>query len=170
MILFGENFEEDRKECQLSKTGHQQFYSQTLYELWGCGNCTIQDINSNNIIYISQYSLKKNKQNEDKRYRAIQSFSNRSKMNIKWIRRNYNEIKKGFIQDKDGKKYRIPKSYLNNLKNEKNEEMKEAYRQYEENIMEHIGNTSTNDLINKQKIKEKIREYNQKSLGKSRDF
>lgn len=170
LILFGENFEQDRKEYLLSKTGHIQYFSKTLYELWACGNCTIQDVNPNNIIYISQYALKKEKQNEDKRYRAIQSFSNRSKMNVKWVRRNYKEITKGFIQDKDGKKYRIPKSYINNLKNDENEEKRKAVQKYEETLMERIGAISNNDIIKRQKTKEEIRKLRQKNLSKNREF
>ena len=56
-ILYGINFNEDRKDCQVSKSGHPQMYSETLQSLWACGNTTLQDCNSNNIIYIAQYLL-----------------------------------------------------------------------------------------------------------------
>lgn len=170
-IIYGINFDDDRIEMEKSKSGKTQYYSQTLFDLWACGRCTVQDLNTNNTIYICQYSLKKFKNNLiNKQYKTIMSFSNRSKINIKWVRRNPTEIIKGFIEDKDGKKYRIPESYKKNLKGEENEKYKECYRKYEENIMERIGNINTADIIKQQKIKEKIWECREKQFNKSRDF
>lgn len=169
-IIFGINFEENRKECEVSKTGHIQYSSDILTELWACGRCTIQDINSNNTIYIAQYSIKKFKSNEEKRYRSVMSFSNRCKMNIKWARKHYKEIEKGYINDVDGKKYRIPKSYLENFKNSKEEKYRKAYRKYEENMLEHIGDISTSELIKRQKNKEEILKQRMFNFNKKRDF
>lgn len=171
IILYGVDFGEDRKEAEISKSGKPQFASQILTDLWACGRCRLQDINSNNIIYIAQYSLKKFKNNKlNKQYKTIMSFSNRSKMNCKWVRRNYNEIKKGYIEDLDGKKYRVPESYKKNLRESKEEKYQEAIYQYENVIMESISNISNADLIKRQKIKEKIREIRNKNLNKCRDF
>lgn len=170
-ILFGINFNEDRKECQISKSGHPQMYSETLQSLWACGNTTIQDCNSNNIIYIAQYSLKKFKNNLlNKKYNTKMTFSNRCKMNVKFIRRNPELIKKGYLQDTDGKRYKIPRSYLKNLKEEKIEKYKEIYREYEENLMEYLTNNSNTDIIKAEKTKEKIREIRNRNLNKCRDF
>lgn len=170
-ILYGINFNEDRKEMQLSKTGHTQYYSETLQSLWACGRTSVQDINSNNIIYISQYSLKKFKNNElNKKYNTKMTFSNRCKMNVKFIRQYPELIKKGYLQDGDGKKYRIPKSYLNNLKNETIPLYKEAYRKYEENIMERISSIDNNELITRQKAKEEILKRRNSTLNKIRDI
>lgn len=97
-IIYGINFDEDRIQIQNSKSNKPQFYSKTLNELWACGRTTIQDLNSNNTIYICQYSLKKFKNNElNKKYKTVMSFSNRTKMNVKWARRNRNEIIKGYL-------------------------------------------------------------------------
>lgn len=170
-ILFGINFNEDRKECQISKSGHPQMYSETLQSLWACGNTTLQDCNSNNIIYIAQYSLKKFKKNiEEKQYKTKMTFSNRCKMNVKFIRRNPELIRKGYLQDTDGKRYKIPKSYLNNLKNDKNEKYSEIYREYEENLMEYFTDNNTNDIIERQKIKEEIIRRRNSNFNKCRDF
>lgn len=170
-ILFGVNFNEDRKECQISKSGHPQMYSETLQQLWACGNTTLQDCNSNNIIYIAQYSLKKFKNNiANKKYNTKMTFSNRCKMNIKFARRNPELIRKGYLQDTDGKKYKIPKSYLNNFKKDEGTIYEEIYREYEDNIMEHISNNNPNELIKKEKIKEEIRERRQRTFNKCRDF
>lgn len=169
-IIFGINFEEDRTEMQLSKTGKTQYFSKTLSELWACGRVSIQDLNSNNTIYICQYTLKKFKNNElNKRYKSIMSFSNRSKMNIKWARRNATEIIKGYLSDLDGKKYKIPKSYLENFKNSE-KKYQEIYRQYEENLMEQIGKLSSNELLKQQKIKEEQLRIRARINNKTRDF
>lgn len=168
-IIFGINFEEDRYEAPKSKTGHSQFYSKTLNDLWSCGMTSIEDINEANICYIAQYSLKKFKNNElNKQYRPIQSFSNRAKMNIKWVRRNASEIIKGYIEDKDGKKYRIPKSYINNLKNSKEEKYKKIYEEYENNLQLNLLKNSQREIIKNQKVKEIERE--KRNFNKKRDF
>lgn len=169
-IIYGINFDEDRKEGALSKTGHTQYISKTLDELWAAGACTVQDCNSNNIIYIAQYSIKKFKQNEEKQFRAKMTFSNRVKMNVKFIRKYPENILKGYLKDEDGKMYKIPKSYLENLKNDDIKKNVEIYRKYEENIMEYISNNSNTDLIEKEKKKEEIRKLRQRNLGKTRDF
>lgn len=170
-ILFGINFEEDRKKMPLSKTGHEQYHSDTLQKIWACGRISIQDINSANIIYISQYSLKKFKNNqENKFYKPTQSFSNRSKMSCKWARRNYAEIVKGYIEDGDGKRYRIPRSYINNLKKSEKKIHRRAVEEYENNILENIANKSNNDIIKQEKIKEKILKQREMQNVKKRDF
>lgn len=170
-LLFGVDFREDRIPMPKSKSGKNQYHSKILYELWACGRISIQDINPNNIIYISQYSVKKFKNNElNKRYKGIQSFSNRSKMNCKWVRRNYEEIIKGYIEDTDGKKYKVPKSYLLNLKNSEEKKYNETYRKYQENIMERIANRSNSDIIKQQKIKEEQILHRENQVKKYRDF
>ena len=170
-ILYGINFEEDRFEIEKSKSGKTQYFSKTLAELWACGRCTVQDLNSNNTIYICQYTLKKFKNNElNKKYKSIMSFSNRSKINIKWVRRNPEEIIKGYIKDNDNKKYRIPKSYLKNLKEERNNKYEKIYLQYESNLMDNIDKFSSIDMIKQQKIKEEKLRLRAGLYNKCRDF
>lgn len=170
-ILFGVDFKEDRVKMPNSKTGHTQDWSKTLADLWACGLVSIEDINPNNIIYIAQYSVKKYKNNlENEKYKPYFTFSNRSKMSCKWVRRNYNEIIKGYIEDKDGKKYRIPKSYINNLKNSDNIKHNKAYADYEQNLEEFFGKKSNKELIKNQKIKEIIDEKRHKDRSSKRDF
>lgn len=170
-IIFGENFEFDRKEMEVSKTGHIQYYSETVESLWACGRTSVQDTNSNNIIYIAQYSLKKFKNTEhNNKYKSKMTFSNRCKMNVKFIRRYPELIRKGYLQDTDGKRYKIPKSYLKNLKEDKNEKYSEIYREYEEKLFDYISNNNNSDLIKKQKIKEQIREIRDKNMNRCRDF
>lgn len=170
-IIYGINFEEDRKEMEISKTGHVQYHSQTLADLWACGRISIQDCNSNNIIYITQYSLKKFKNNElNKKYNTKMTFSNRVKMNVKFIRRHPELIEKGYLTDTDNHRYKIPKSYLDNLKKEENNKYEIHYRNYENNLMEFFDNNDSKDLIQKQINAERIREYRQKNIGNKRDF
>lgn len=172
-ILYGIDFTEigNRYEMEVSKSGHVQYGNEILTNLWACGRCSIEDINENNIIYISQYSLKKFKNNElNKRYKPIFSFSNRSKISTKWVRRNYNNIKKGYLETTDGKKFRIPKSYLNELKKSERKEHNEAYRKYEEGIMERLSNINSNELIKMQKNKEIIKKLQKQNYMSIRDF
>lgn len=154
---------------EISKSGHIQYHSDILEELWACGRTSIEDINENNIIYIAQYSLKKFKNNLlNKQYKSIMSFSNRSKMSTKWARRNYKEIEKGFIKTKDGKVFKIPESYKKVLKNSNRKTHVEAYNNYEEKVMEYILNNSNSDIIKQQKIKEEI--YKLRHKDKIRDL
>ena len=171
-IIYGINFEEDRQEMQISKSGHIQYHSDILEKLWACGRTSIQDCMANNIIYTAQYSLKKFKNNEhNKRYKARMTFSNRCKMNVKFIRRNPEIILKNYIEDKEGKRYGIPKSYKDTLKNsEVGSRYFEIYRKYEENLMEYFDTHSNNDIIEHQKIKAKIRELRAKNMNKIRDI
>lgn len=170
-IIYGINFDEDRKEMQKSKSGKVQYFSKTLNELWACGRISIQDLNPSNTMYICQYSLKKFKNNElNKRYKTIMSFSNRSKINIKWARRNYTEIAKGYLEDSDGKKYKIPKSYLLNFKKSKEKKYKKIYETYEEKLMQRIEGTSQKEIIKQQKIKEEQIIQRERQTQKYRDF
>lgn len=171
VILWGEDFKNDRKEVELSKSGHTMYESQILSNLWGCGRCVIEDINSNNIIYTAQYTLKKFKNNEtEKRYKSKIAFSNRSKLSVKWVRRNYNNIIKGYLEDKEGKKYKVPESYKKNLKESEKETYKNAYLKYEQKIMELLENESEKERIQRQIKKEKILEMQKKLTNKKRDF
>ena len=167
-IVYGINFKEDRIPMELSKSGKEQYWSKTLNELWACGRTSIQDLNSNNTIYICQYSLKKFK-NKDERYKTIFSFSNRSKISTKWIRRNYNEIIKGYLEDNEGKKFRIPQSYKDCLKKSKHEKHKRAFRLYEQNLYENMK-LNTKEQIEQQKKKEFQHERTEKRFNKARDF
>lgn len=160
-IIYGIDFSEDRIEMERSKSGKTQYHSQTLYNLWACGRVSIQDLNPHNTAYICQYSLKKFKNNElNKQYKTIMSFSNRNKMSVRWARRNQNRtnIIKGYLTDDENKKYRIPRSYLENFKNSDKILYKETYRQYEENLMNKFENISDKEYLEKMKIKEEILE------------
>ena len=167
-ILYGINFEEDRFEMEKSKTGKTQFFSKTLYDLWGAGRISIQDLNNYNSAYIAQYSVKKSETNDNKRYKPKMTFSNRNKMSQRYIRRNYNTIINGYIEDSENKKYSIPSSYLNTLKNSEKEKHKFAYLQYEQKLMERLSNINQNEYLENLKTKnEKIKIRNQKKI---RDF
>lgn len=169
-IIYGINFEEDRHEGAKSKTGHEQYISDTLNKLWAAGACTVQDCNPNNIMYIAQYTLKKYKTNEDKQYRAKMTFSNRCKINTKFIRKYPELILKKYLEDKDGKRYKIPESYKKTLKEDKNEYYQYLYRIYETECLEYISNYSSTDLINKEKTREKITELRNNKTKMARDF
>lgn len=171
-IIYGINFEEDRHEQELSKSGHIQYYSKTLEELWACGSISVQDLNPNNTIYISQYTLKKYKNpDENKKWRPLMTFSNRCKIGTKWIRRNYKEILKGYLTDNEGKKYRIPQSYKNSLKNDEiNSKYWKTYLQYEQKTMEYFDNITDTEYIEKQRIKNEILKKRAENFRKSRDF
>lgn len=178
VIIFGENFSFDRKECEVSKTGKTQYFSQTLEDIWACGRTRIQDCNAKNIAYICQYTQKKIKKYEKieqgngtlkeiDRYKPIQSFSNRSKMGVRWVRRNPQSITKGYLTDTDNHKYRVPNSYKENLKKDEKEYFKQFYRQYEQKMLENIKLNNL-EQIEKEKIKEKI--FILQNKEKMRDF
>lgn len=140
VLLFGCDFREDAKQVELSKSGKQQYYSDTLNELWACGRTRIQYVNDYNIAYIAGYNAKKfnftdkSKPPKDRekyekwfqkrkqlqmQKKPIQSFSNRSKMSVKWIRKRPEMLRDHeFLTDKDGKKYSFPKSYIREIKKE----------------------------------------------------
>lgn len=84
MILFGMNFHETRKEAWTSKSGHPQYVDETLTYLWGAGRVTIQDLNSKNIVYVAQYTLKKTKEKYiNEKYKPKMTFSNKNKIGYK---------------------------------------------------------------------------------------
>lgn len=166
-IIYGINFSEDRKEMEISKSGKIQYTSKTLMNLWACGRVSIQDCMPNNVIYICQYSLKKFKQNEDK-YKAKMTFSNRKKINCKFIRRYPELITKGYMTDTDGKKYRIPKSYITNLK--KDNKYYKYIEEYERKLQEKISEESYTERQKREKNKEEILKRRQENMGNKRDF
>lgn len=172
VLLFGINFNEDRKEAELSKSGKPQYFSQTLEDLWGCGRTRIQDVMPNNIIYIAGYNAKKLKLNGST-LKPYQTFSNRSKMSTKWIRKRPEMILNGYIEDTDHKKYRIPDSYKRELKHEcemldGDEFMANCYCAYEEKILNFIGQKTDKEIKSEELKKEEIRRI--RSKEKIRDF
>lgn len=187
-ILFGVNFNEDAKKAELSKSGKEQFFSQTLEDLWACGRTRFQLINDNNIMYIAGYTQKKyvNKfktikiiENGKITYKKVldenkqvQSFSNRSKMSVKWIRKHPEQLQRLYLEDKDGKKYAIPKSYVKEMKkeNKKNENplYVESYKIYDERLNDFICNTDFNLMREEEERKSYIE--NKRASKKTRDF
>lgn len=167
-IVYGINFDEDRKEMEKSKTGHIQFYSQTLQDCWACGRTSIQDINENNIIYISQYTLKKLKDVKDDKYKPLMTFSNRCKISSKYIKRYPKEITKGYLEDKEGHKFSIPKSYIKALKND---DKYFAYiQEYENRIDEYLSKHTKEELEKIAQNREKIKILRREKFGHDRDF
>lgn len=162
-IIYGINFEEDRKTGELSKSGHIQYISETLTKLWGAGRCTIQDANNNNIIYTAQYVNKKN--NVEERYKPIFSFSNRCKISEKWAIRNHKELQKGYIETNDKKKFPIPKSYKKAIK-KRAEEGKENFTKTLIEIEDKIYSYKI-DLNDQKRKNELLKIRNNK---KTRDF
>lgn len=188
VIIFGIDFREDAIQADLSKSGKPQLFSQTLEDIWACGRTRIQLINDNNIAYIAGYNSKKipiNRQekppnkyeeytkwwNEWKRrknqYKPIQSFSNRSKMSVKWIRKHPEQLRdREFLTDKNGKKYAFPKSYIREMKLEcekgaytSNPLYIQAYQSYDqrrEDFSFENNKLSKKEQITKAKIKEEI--------------
>lgn len=59
MILFGEDFSNDRLPIENSRSGHAQFMSDTLTKLWGNGRCTISEVSFESAAYVARYCLKK---------------------------------------------------------------------------------------------------------------
>lgn len=167
VILWGTNFEEDRQKYKKSKSGYIQYISPTLQKLWDCGICTIQDINNNNTIYTAQYVIKK--QHNEKRYQPKISFSNKSKIGIKWARRNYKEIAKGYLKE-DNKFFNVPRTYSEQLKNSDRIDHVEAYRKFEEKQQEYLEKIPEKERIKRQNIKEKIWYSRKRNMNKKRDI
>ena len=97
------------------------------------------------------------------------TFSNRCKMNVKFIRRHPELIEKGYLQDTDGKRYKIPRSYLKNLKESEGKYF-EHFKNYEDNLMEYLSNHNSSDLIEREKIREEIIRKRNNNFNKCRDF
>lgn len=160
LIIFGYNFDKDRVKAEVSKSGKEQFFSEELEELWACGRTRIQDLNNKNIAYISQYSVKKMKIKDEEtfkknyipeiinietgaikwkyKYKTSMSYSNRAKMNAKWIRKRPEQIQKGYLTDQDGHKYKIPRSYIEALKKSDWLIHQKYFQMYDELINEQI--------------------------------
>lgn len=198
VLLFGCDFREDTVQCELSKSGKPMLYSQTLEDLWACGRTRIQLVNDNNIAYIAGYSNKKrplrmifDEQKNDKenfeifkkvidnfkKWKPLQSFSNRSKMSVKFIRKRPELLRdQEFLTDKDGKKYAFPKSYIREMKLETEKEQFcsnplfiQSYQSYDERRANFIGELPDRQTyLTQQKIKETI--YYKRASKKQRDF
>lgn len=196
VLFFGINFNEDAKTAELSKSGKPQLFSQTLEDLWACGRTRFQEVNESNIAYIAGYNFKKaafastlsldeltKKLQTYNKFKPIQTFSNRHKMSTKWVRKHIDHlITHGFLQDTQGKKYAIPKSYINMLKKEyenyeannfdinkiTNPEFIEAYTQYEVRRDDFIDKETYTERLNRSRKKERI-EY-MRNQYKLRDF
>lgn len=188
VLLFGIDFRNDAVTAELSKSGKPQLFSQTLEDLWACGRTRIQLVNDNNIAYIAGYNSKKipiwrqekppkgwneyiqwwHKWKERlERYKPIQSFSNRSKMSVKWIRKHPEQLRdREFLTDKDGKRYAFPKSYIREMKLESekgrfcsNPLFIQSYQSYDERREDFIyefNKLSKDEQIRQGKIKEEI--------------
>lgn len=59
MILFGEDFCKDREPIENSRTGHPQWISPTLTEIWGHGRATISNVSFESAAYVARYVVKK---------------------------------------------------------------------------------------------------------------
>lgn len=116
-----------------------------------------------------------------KMYKPIQSFSNRSKMSVKWYRkRPYIIAEQKFLTDNDGKKYAFPKSYIRealkdyeHLINEEplkitNPVFIEAYEQYVDRRDDFIISTDKKEQQRREQAQEKI--YFSQKRNKYRDF
>lgn len=154
----------------MSKSGKPQFIDEKLTEIWGAGRVTIQDLNSKNVVYVAQYTLKKTKNKQvDEKYKPKMTFSNRSKIGYKWARRNHEEIKKGYITDEDKKKYSIPRTWLREFKErDYYNRFNDSVLKHEQAILEKVGNKTDKEIIEKYKIKERLWELGQ--INKKRDF
>lgn len=101
-------------------------------------------------------------------YKPTMSYSNRAKMNAKWIRRNPQAIENNYLTDEDGKKYRIPKSYIDNLKKSDNKEHQYYLDRYNERLEEYIDNIDK-DLEN-MRLNNKAKVLENKLKKLNRDF
>lgn len=57
--IFGQDFDFDRKKWRPSKTGHPQWRSQTLENLWGKGFAVVSEMNFDCAAYVARYAMKK---------------------------------------------------------------------------------------------------------------
>lgn len=58
-LLYGYNFESDRRHYTTTPQGHHLFTSAFLDETWQLGNCLVGDITFESAAYVSSYNLKK---------------------------------------------------------------------------------------------------------------
>ena len=106
-----------------SKKGKAIYFSPLIHNLWSyekmnIGQHTISEVTNATIKYVANYTMKKMYKNYERneKYTTTMRFSNTSKMGIKWARKFHRELRKGYIQDNEGKKYPIPKRYKEEMK------------------------------------------------------
>lgn len=82
IIIFGWK-PKDMRQMEVSKSGKEQFFSQTINDIWKLGRISVQNTNINNIKYICKYTTEKI--NNTNRYntnfaKPYQTFSNRGEL------------------------------------------------------------------------------------------
>lgn len=166
-IFWGTDFNKNKwHQTYQSKSGKIQFISEELNELWACGNCTIQDINSYNSLYIASYTT--TKQKNQNILKPKMSFSNRSRIGYKFIRRYKETILKDYFETEEGIKLPIPNSYKKIFNESKILEKKETL-----NILENLQNKEypeIDSIERKKRMKKKEERLAKSLINNTRDF
>lgn len=164
VILFNVDFTDKRKHY-LSNQGHQVFISKTLTALWNKGNAEFGFATPASISYLFKYILKKKTRKEKRKpltlelpeglYDVEHEFIEASRNpGIGAIMRNSESIKKGYLTV-NGVKKKIPKYYLNHLK----ENDPESYEEIKNKKFDYMS-----QLPSESPLRKKQKEEAQKKL------
>lgn len=136
ILFFGLGIDDLRcRSIGKSKKNKEIYFSETIDELWShkktkIGKHTISEVTDATIKYVANYTMKK-MYKDTSVLPVTMRFSNQNKITAKWVRYNHYELRKGYLIDNDGAKYKIPEGYLAEL------------RRYENDIY----NTSKNETL-----------------------
>ncbi|QXP08417.1 MAG: replication initiator protein [Arizlama microvirus] len=106
----------DKLEIENSKTGHRQFTSKILDEIWQNGRATIGDVTPESASYVARYVTKKLQNNQkdsiySNRLPEYTTCSRRPAVGLNWIEKYHTDIYNYDVLIKDGKKMRPPRYY-----------------------------------------------------------
>lgn len=179
ILIFGIS-KEDLESIYIGKSGKNKdiFFSPIIDKLWSykkikIGKHTISDVTDATVKYVANYTMKKLYTGGGK-LPVVMRFSNQNKIGIKWARYNHKEMRKGYLSDNEGKKYRIPPGFLYELKryendywnSSKNETLAIIETLLEEKIKEIQKHLNLTEENRKKGIREKFRQQ----LFSNRDF
>lgn len=134
VILFGENFQFDKED--LTDT---LYTSETLRKIWGLGHVSIGTVTLQSIMYVVGYTQKKIADPD-----TFNLMSKRPSIGLGWIDEYKDDlIKDGFVVI-DGKKFNIPKYYMDKYEEEFKYVKRERLKKAQENELGY------NELVNKE--------------------
>lgn len=108
-----------------SKKNKEIYFSPVIDKLWSyenmkIGQHTISDVTTATIKYVANYTMKKMYKNQSEKYPNCMRFSSHNKVGIKWARRYHKNLRKEYLEDNDGAKYTIPKTYYKEMRRYEN--------------------------------------------------
>lgn len=160
-----------------SKKNKEIYFSKIIDEKWSydkvkIGQHTISDVTTSTIKYVANYTMKKMYNNGNK-YPVTMRFSNQNKIGKKWARKYHKELRKGVLEDNDGNKYSVPKSYYNEMLRYygdiDNKSMEQTAREIEYKKEELIEKLKKKGLLTEEEIMKKAKKMEYRYKNSERD-